>query len=78
MIPNRLGPAPNGFVMSKMKCAGEQQWAVISVQSDEQWAGLVRALGAPAWATDPALATASGRLAAVVPVVDLLAVIRQR
>lgn len=46
-------------------CAGEQQWVVISAQSDEQWAGLVRALGAPAWATDPALATASGRLAAV-------------
>lgn len=46
------------------QCAGEQQWVVISVQTDRQWAGLVRALGSPGWATDPGLATAPGRLAA--------------
>ncbi|MEM7285376.1 MAG: CoA transferase [Actinomycetota bacterium] len=45
-------------------CVGEQQWVVVSVQTDDQWAGLVRALGAPDWATDPSLSTALGRLAA--------------
>jgi crotonobetainyl-CoA:carnitine CoA-transferase CaiB-like acyl-CoA transferase len=39
-------------------------WVAIAVETDEQWAALGRALGAPAWATDPALATTAGRLAA--------------
>lgn len=54
-------------------CAGEQQWAVVSVQTDLQWAGLVRALGEPAWADDPHLATAAGRLAAAATIDQHLA-----
>ncbi|CAM2779587.1 CoA transferase [Mycobacterium intermedium] len=36
-------------------------WVAIAVQTDEQWGMLCNALGSPAWATDPALSTASGR-----------------
>lgn len=39
-------------------------WVTIAVEDDEQWVALGRALGEPAWATDPALATASGRVSA--------------
>ncbi|WP_082690877.1 CoA transferase [Mycobacterium sp. GA-1199] len=35
-------------------------WVAIAVATDEQWAGLVHALGCPAWATDE-MATVDGR-----------------
>lgn len=38
-------------------------WVAIAVATDEQWAGLCRGLGSPCWATDPLLATATGRRA---------------
>jgi crotonobetainyl-CoA:carnitine CoA-transferase CaiB-like acyl-CoA transferase len=41
-----------------------ERWLVLSVVTDEQWAALVDALGRPDWATDPALATHTGRRAA--------------
>jgi crotonobetainyl-CoA:carnitine CoA-transferase CaiB-like acyl-CoA transferase len=36
-------------------------WVAMAVATDEQWVGLRDALGRPAWATDPALASADGR-----------------
>lgn len=36
-------------------------WVAIAVATDDHWARLCRALGAPSWADDPALATGSGR-----------------
>ena len=39
-------------------------WVAIAVETDAQWTALGRALGEPGWATDPALATAAGRVAA--------------
>lgn len=36
-------------------------WVAIAVATDDQWSSLCRALGSPSWATDPKLATASGR-----------------
>lgn len=36
-------------------------WVAIAVATDEQWAGLVAALGNPAWAADDELATVAGR-----------------
>src|SRR3546814_10278148 len=39
----------------------QDSWVAISVATDEQWVALGRALGAPAWAVDPALASATGR-----------------
>ena len=44
-------------------CDGVDAWCVVSVRSDEDWRGLRRALGDPAWARDPALDTRAGRLA---------------
>ena len=42
-------------------CVGDDRWVALSVADDDQWAALVDALGRPAWATDPALATEDGR-----------------
>lgn len=39
----------------------EDCWVAIAVATDEQWDALVRVLGNPEWATDPALAFAAGR-----------------
>jgi benzylsuccinate CoA-transferase BbsF subunit len=39
------------------------RWIAIEVTSDEEWRGLVAAMGSPAWATDTALATNAGRSA---------------
>jgi len=45
-------------------CAGgDDAWCVIAVETDAQWAGLQRAMGAPAWASAPAYATVAGRRA---------------
>ncbi len=43
------------------RCAGTDEWISIAVGSDSEWQALVRALGTPAWATDPAFATSEGR-----------------
>ena len=40
---------------------GDDAWAVVSVGDDEEWAGLRRAMGEPAWAADERFATAAGR-----------------
>jgi crotonobetainyl-CoA:carnitine CoA-transferase CaiB-like acyl-CoA transferase len=44
-------------------CAGADEWCVITVTDDAAWRGLRSALGDPAWARDPELASAPGRLA---------------
>jgi benzylsuccinate CoA-transferase BbsF subunit len=38
-------------------------WVAIAVMTDEQWRGLVRALGSPAWSADPRFRTLLGRKA---------------
>jgi benzylsuccinate CoA-transferase BbsF subunit len=50
--------APQGVY----RCAGEDQWCAISVETDEQWRGLRLALGNPEWARSPGLQTLAGRL----------------
>ncbi len=49
--------APQGVY----RCAADGQLLAVAVASDEQWSALVRELGEPAWAVDPALATMAGR-----------------
>ena len=44
-------------------CAGVDQWCAIAVETDEQWQALRAFLGHPAWAADPALDSAEGRVA---------------
>jgi crotonobetainyl-CoA:carnitine CoA-transferase CaiB-like acyl-CoA transferase len=52
--------APQGLYA----CNGWEEYLALSVATDEQWVGLVEALGAPEWATAPDLATHDGRRAA--------------
>jgi len=54
-------------------CAGDERWLALAIATDEQWRGLVQALGEPAWARDQELATAKGRRAAHDRVDDELA-----
>ncbi len=49
--------APQGLYA----CRGDEEWLALSVLDDTHWQGLVDVLGRPAWADDPALATADGR-----------------
>lgn len=44
------------------RCAGDDQWCAISVETDQQWLNLRAALDDPEWTQDPALATLDGRL----------------
>jgi crotonobetainyl-CoA:carnitine CoA-transferase CaiB-like acyl-CoA transferase len=68
-ILGRLGnrsrhEAPHGV----FRCAdedGRERWIAIVVHDDTDWQRLVQALGRPAWALEPQLATTAGRLAAV-------------
>ena len=43
-------------------CAGEDRWISIAVETDDEWAGLVRAMGAPGWAAASELTHLEGRL----------------
>ncbi len=42
---------------------GTDRWVAISVGDDDEWAGLVRAMGQPDWAADERFARADGRMA---------------
>ncbi len=42
-------------------CAGEDRWCAIAVTTEEEWRGLVRALGDPPWAADPRFADMPSR-----------------
>jgi crotonobetainyl-CoA:carnitine CoA-transferase CaiB-like acyl-CoA transferase len=42
-------------------CSGPEEWLALTVETDEQWAALVHALGSPTWAVDEQLATGVGR-----------------
>ena len=53
------GVAPQGLYRTQ----GDERWLALSVATDEQWRGLVDALGAPDWAADPALTTYAARRA---------------
>ena len=49
--------APHGAY----RCAGEDNWIAISIQSDAQWRALIEEMGSPQWALDARLATAQKR-----------------
>jgi benzylsuccinate CoA-transferase BbsF subunit len=60
----RMGSRSRHFAPYGMyRCAGEDRWCAIGVDTDAQWRALSRALGRGDWANDAALATASGRIA---------------
>ncbi len=59
------GPVGNGHPQfaphGVYPCRGEDRWCAIAVTSDEEWEGLVEAMGSPSWARDARFATAEGR-----------------
>jgi crotonobetainyl-CoA:carnitine CoA-transferase CaiB-like acyl-CoA transferase len=55
--------SPRGAPWAVYPCAGDEEWCVVTVTDDAAWGGLRAAMGDPAWAQDPELATASGRVA---------------
>jgi crotonobetainyl-CoA:carnitine CoA-transferase CaiB-like acyl-CoA transferase len=55
--------SPNAAPQGLYPGRGDDNWLAISVESDEQWQALVRALGAPAWAADPELGSYATRRA---------------
>ena len=57
--------APHGVFRCRDADDGRERWIAIAVHDDVDWTALVRAMGAPAWATDRSLATTAGRLARV-------------
>jgi crotonobetainyl-CoA:carnitine CoA-transferase CaiB-like acyl-CoA transferase len=41
----------------------DDHWISIAIENDVQWAAFTKAIGSPAWATDPKFATNAGRMA---------------
>ena len=52
-----LWMAPHGAY----RCRGEDAWCVIAVGSEEEWEGLCRVMGSPAWCRDPRFANRESR-----------------
>ena len=44
------------------RCAGQDEWCVVSVQDDEEWSALCGAIGQPALADDPRFASNAARM----------------
>jgi benzylsuccinate CoA-transferase BbsF subunit len=51
--------APHGA----FPCRGDDRWCTIACHDDDDWQRLTRAIGSPAWAVNPRLATFAGRKA---------------
>jgi len=56
---------PHGVFRCKDADDGRERWIAIVVRDDADWRRLADAMGAPAWATDPSLATSAVRLARI-------------
>jgi len=63
--PGSVGPRGNtsdiGSPWGVYPCSGDQRWCVITCRDDTDWLGLVEAMGAPSWMSDPVLTTVDGR-----------------
>ncbi len=53
--------APHNIYRCTDAPEGEERWLSIAVGTEDEWAALCHAMGDPAWAADPQLATAEGR-----------------
>jgi crotonobetainyl-CoA:carnitine CoA-transferase CaiB-like acyl-CoA transferase len=64
-VPPRAGNrSPHAVPQGCYRCAGEDAWCTISVESDTAWRALGVAIGAAEWAAEARLADAVGRLRA--------------
>jgi benzylsuccinate CoA-transferase BbsF subunit len=55
--------APEAAPHDAYPCAGSDEWCAIAIETDAHWQALRHALGDPAWAAAPELATVAGRRA---------------
>ena len=75
LAPQILDYGANGKVVTRMgnqsdvfaphgvyRCAGEDQWCAVAVESDEQWKALCEAMGSSELAKDPSYQDSKGRL----------------
>jgi crotonobetainyl-CoA:carnitine CoA-transferase CaiB-like acyl-CoA transferase len=67
LAPGSVKPQGNasrrGAPWGAFPCAGEDEWCAVCVRDDEEWAGLRRAIGDPAWAGDERYASGEQRIA---------------
>jgi crotonobetainyl-CoA:carnitine CoA-transferase CaiB-like acyl-CoA transferase len=52
---------PSAAPQNVYRCAGEEQWIALAVESDAQWDALRAVMGDPPWSREPSLATGPGR-----------------
>jgi benzylsuccinate CoA-transferase BbsF subunit len=53
-VPTRAGNDEPGLAPHNCyRCAGEDNWVSIAVESNDEWEGMVAAMGFPSWAKDP-------------------------
>ena len=68
LSPGSVQPGGNdseqGAPWGVFQCDGDQQWSVVCVRNDADWAALKQAMGNPAWADHPAYGSAEGRMGA--------------
>lgn len=68
LAPGSVHPKGNasdrGAPWGAYRCAGEDEWCVICVRSDEEWRRLRAVMGEPAWAKRSEYEGAAGRMAA--------------
>jgi len=68
LAPGSVHPAGNaserGAPWGCYRCAGDDEWCVVSVRDDDEWRRLRAALGEPDWAMRGDLDTSAGRMAA--------------
>ena len=61
-VPQRIGNRdPHMSPHNVYRCAGDDQWVAIAVQSDDEWAGLCDVMERPELATDPRFSTLEAR-----------------
>ncbi len=62
--PRRAGnESPTASPHDAYPCVGSDEWIAIAIETDDDWRALRAALGDPAWAAKPELATLAGRRA---------------
>jgi crotonobetainyl-CoA:carnitine CoA-transferase CaiB-like acyl-CoA transferase len=52
---------PSAAPQNVYRCAGDEQWIALAVESDAQWDALRAVMGDPPWSREPSLATGPGR-----------------
>lgn len=61
-LPERMGNRSHWYApQGCYRCAGDDNWLVITIRTDDEWAALANATGHPEWAEDKRFDTVLGR-----------------